>query len=507
MSSGGRLMVRIQPTAALDIELNGFAQNMETYGLPGVFANPATLQPLYGDLANSQAIDARFDTKYRIAAAVVNWSLDSGTLTDSVSYAKYSDYEILDLTPGYGIVNQLIGVPLPPNAAVVGTIHPAMQKVTQELRFASKRWNNFEGLGGIFFTHESNHYDTLLVNAVPPSLAAIPGPSGNFYTALSASTYEEYAGFLDLTYYLLDTLDITAGGRYSHNTQKANGTGSGLLGLLNGDTTDPVSHSLHSADGSKTYLFTLRYRPTAQIDTYARVASGYRPGGPQAVTLPGVPPQFAPDTVTNYEIGLKGRWLDGRLASNIAVYYLDWRDIQLTQIVGGIDVDGNGGRATSKGVEFDTQYRPIRGLTLGVSGAYTDARINVADPAVGAQAGDRLPYTPQVAATGTADYDFPIARWLQGTVGATYRYQGNKNSSFSQDPLNVNVNIPAYRALDLRAGVDWAAYTLQLRAENITNSRGIITSSVQNIAPGQGLPATLTVIQPRTLTVSFSAKF
>ena len=64
---------------------------------------------------------------------------------------------------------------------------------------------------------------------------------------------------------------------------------------------------------------------------YARVASGYRPGGPNISGI-GVPAQYQPDKTKNYEMGLKGDMLGRTLSIDASVYYIDWSNIQVRLI-------------------------------------------------------------------------------------------------------------------------------------------------------------------------------
>jgi iron complex outermembrane recepter protein len=86
----------------------------------------------------------------------------------------------------------------------------------------------------------------------------------------------------------------------------------------------------HTKDHSFTYLLTPRYRFSPNLMVYARVASGYRPGGPNPTcVLYPVPCQYAPDKTRNYELGLKAQTQEHRLSFDASVYYIDWRNIQL----------------------------------------------------------------------------------------------------------------------------------------------------------------------------------
>ena len=227
--SGGRLALRIQPNENLNILLSGFIQNLRSDGSTQVDTNPATLSPIYCKYCYSGPIDPLFETKYRIAGLVVNWTLPTGTLTNALSYGKYSDAETFDYTREYGVLNLEFGLPVPANTAVLGALYPSMRKLTEELRFATTRFGNFEGLGGLFFTNEQNAYNVTLTNQIPPSLAPAPPPYGNLLISNSNPDYKEYAAFTNLTYYFLPTLDLTVGGRYTHNTQTSSNFADGIL--------------------------------------------------------------------------------------------------------------------------------------------------------------------------------------------------------------------------------------------------------------------------------------
>ncbi len=77
--------------------------------------------------------------------------------------------------------------------------------------------------------------------------------------------------------------------------------------------------------------FALSYALSDEARVYAQAAKGFRTGGPNltASTLFGIPSTYEPDSLWNYELGLKSHWLDRRLVFNAAVYYIDWQDLQL----------------------------------------------------------------------------------------------------------------------------------------------------------------------------------
>jgi outer membrane receptor protein involved in Fe transport len=496
--SGGKLMLKIQPNADLQILFTGLLQNLHTDAAAAVDTNSTTLTPLYCRYCYAAPTGWTFDTQYRLAGMTVNWNTPYGTLTNALSYARYSDVEAVE-NHAFGFVDSQL--PVPPDTVAIASPRPSMDKLTEELRFALTRIGNFEALGGVYFTTEHSGYDISLTNINPGTLHPVAPPFDNMLNVNTSPLYKEYALFTNLTYYLTSSLDVTAGVRLSHDQQSASTASSGLL------IGTPTLTEFSSSENPITYLGTLRYRVTESLDTYARFATGYRPGGPQLTSGAGIPSSFAPDKTKNYELGAKGRWLEGRLAANFDLYYIDWNDIQLNEIVDGLTITGNGGRATSRGAELDVSYLPVRNLTTQVTASYGHAYSNVAVPAVGAEAGDTLPFAPRFSGALLADYAFPIVGPVQGNVGATFSYQGYRPTSFSNDDINVNANLPGYGTLNLRTGVEWSRYSLEFRVNNVTDKYAYTTSSVQNLFAGQGAPASSVVLAPRILFLDFNAKF
>jgi iron complex outermembrane receptor protein len=495
---GGKALLKITPTSDLSILFTGLVQNQHSNAGALVDTHSDTLQPRYCRYCYAAAEGWIFDTQYRLAGMTLDWTNQLGTLTNVLSYARYSDSQTTQ-NLAFGFVNSRF--PVPAGTAAIATPSPSMDKLTEELRFTFNRVGNFEPLAGVYFTNEHSGYDVALTNRNPVTLQPVAAPFDNLLNVNTTPNYKEYAAFTNLTYYFLPSLDLTLGGRLSHDRQAAI---TDSIGLFIGT---PKHVAFNSTENPVTYLATLRYRVTNDIDTYARFATGYRPGGPVLTAGPDIPPSFAPDKTKNYEVGVKSRALEGRLTANFDLYYIIWNNIQLNEIVDGLTITGNGGKATSKGAELEIGYVPVRNLTTRLSAAYGHAYSDVAVPAVGAQAGDTLPFAPRLTTAALADYSFHIAGNLSGNVGATYSYQGWRPTAFSRDKLNVNFNLPGYGTLDLRSGLDWNRYGLELRVNNATGKYAYVTSSVMNLFPGQGSPSQSVVLTPRTYLLEFNAKF
>jgi outer membrane receptor protein involved in Fe transport len=310
------------------------------------------------------------------------------------------------------------------------------------------------------------------------------------------SEFEEIDVFGDVTYAFSQRFDVTAGVRYSHNSQSGSETVGGLL------IGPPFTLALDSDDSAFTWLVSPRFRISDEVMAYVRVASGYRPGGPNAV-VPGVPPTFAPDTVVNYEAGLKADLLDRRLTLELAAFYIDWTDVQVNLISPiGLSYLDNAGQASSRGFEAAMDWRPIDGLQVSANFAWTDATLDedLPGPSIGFD-GDRLPSIPHFAGQVSADYEFPLSGPWSGLAGASWRHVGEREGEFPRDPVTPRWVLPAYDVIDLRVGVKRDRASLTFYVRNVGDERGQI--SAFNLGPLQEVA----VIQPRTFGVSLSSAF
>ena len=103
---------------------------------------------------------------------------------------------------------------------------------------------------------------------------------------------------------------------------------------------------------------------------------------PAAFASP-APSTFKPDRIWNYEVGEKGAFLDHRLTFDLDAYDIEWKGIQTTENVNGINQLVNAGDGRVQGAETSLAYRATRALSLNASGAYTDAQLTTTAPVLG----------------------------------------------------------------------------------------------------------------------------
>ncbi len=505
---GGRLALRWTPTDRLTFDVVGQLQDIDTRG-PALETDVAgTLAPLDGERRYSNFFDAPTRVRYRLASVTGRYNTDLGQIIATGAYLESKLQTEVDVTSTYSAffpVFASAGYVYPANtgAAVISTI-PAVKK-TAELRFVSRRLGGIEFVAGGFYTHERIASPTDIVARDRATNAQLPGPLGTIISIPVNDTYEEVSTFGNLTVYLADNLDVTGGLRFAHSTEDFNTSYGGVYytAFLGGSVKLPPVHSSHD---QLTYLATLRWRATPTLSFFARAASGYRPGGPQvaAIVPPGAQTRINPDTVWNYEVGFKGDFLDRKLSLDASVYHIDWNNIQLYTIFNSSQLLANAGKAKVDGFEAQMAVRPTKTLTATANLGYTNSRLTKVDPGVtayiGAVAGDPIPQTPRWTASATLDQLIPLGGDLQSQIGATFRYQSDRFTSFPGSLTDPKLRLPGRTTFDLRAGLSYRNYQLQFRAENVTNRRGIA-----NYTPG--VPSFSYLMRPRSFTVSVSTAF
>jgi iron complex outermembrane recepter protein len=492
---GGRISLLSKPNDQLSVRLTIASQYMDGEGIASEDVISQGLTPYFGDLQQKRLAEEFVRLRNTVYNATVNWSLGWADFVSSSSYNETHAHTQTDYSFQVAALERL----LPSLSSGAGQDNSITQeKFSQEWRLQSPSNETLEWRAGLFYTHElgNRHQTVNPVTAVPLTL----------YDVTFDSLFREYAAFGDLTYHFTSQFDVTAGARVSKNDQTFNEIGSGLLlGVAPGSTFPYVAES---TDHSVTWLVGPRWRPNDNLMVYGRVASGYRPGGPNVVSPSSaghVPLSFDPDRLINYELGAKGNSLGGSFVYDVDVFHINWNNVQLTCLLGGLSYECNGGKAQSRGVEANLTYVPVAGLTLNVNGAFTDATLTTDVPTMSAKAGDPLPYVPRWSGSANVDYQWPLFGSWSGVLGATDRYTGSSQSSYSLDL--VRVPLPSFNLVDLRCGVTDSRWNVSIFAKNVGNRRGITDAIPEAALSATSILYAASIIQPRTVGLSIARDF
>jgi len=510
---GGRFAALFKPSATVSVNVAAQLQNVDSDASSTVDADPLSLRPL-----NTTPVQSRYqsefnNTKYRVYNGTLDWNLGPASVESITSYGTFK----ADFQGDLAIATNLTGGP--PLASLVTALFGNAQtrplsavlpqttstdKFTQEVRLVSPKGKSFDWLAGLYYTDEDSAIKQRILPVEPGTDTVATGVPKLAEVSLD-TTYQELAGFANATWHVTPRLDFTLGGRASHNKQLASQLSDGVLvgGLLRFD-------DVKSSESPFTYSFAPRFELKKNSSLYGRIATGFRPGGPNVLppAAPAeVPRRYASDRLTSYELGLKaGGGAADKFSFDLSSYYLDWKDIQLFLVVNNFGINGNGGTAVSKGFELATSVFPASGLALSVNGAYTDARLTQdTDPVVGGKDGDQLPYVPKWSVALSGDYEWTVRGNARAYAGATVGFTGDRTVEFNNRAADGSIRqADGFTTLDLRAGVFVGRWSVELYGKNLTNERGVTSIGTAGPLPHGALG--LGLIRPRTIGLSLSTR-
>jgi len=431
--------------------------------------------------------------RVQIFNATVNWNLHWASLVSATSYTRGHLEQTQNLDLG-SIPSSLYGGRFASQLA----LNYRPEGFTQEIRLNSNSKGSLQWTVGAFFNDADATGEQLLIPYDLDARTARPGLTPALGQILRDSKYREYAGFANIRYEPVERLTIGLGARYSYNDQTSARSSSGLV-TGSGSTESP------SNEGSFTYSADAKYALDGHNNLYARIATGFVAGGPNNITaVPGAPGSYDSSTTTNYEIGMKGSFARGNFTYDLAVFRIDYDDIQISAQFGNTYLFTNGGRARSQGVEAAFGYTPFTGLQLSASGSYIDARLRTDLPSsFGGKAGDRLPVTPIFAGALSAAYERPLVDRITGFAGLDLAYAGNRITGFST--VAPRSTLAAYTQVDGRIGIATGPVRLTLYAKNLFNRHIVVDR--QTVSVNGADQVRETIYSPRTIGFTISGAF
>ena len=508
---GAHVSLLAKPTDRLRIGIDAFYQRLNVPAGDVVVYN-ADHRPRDGDLRYDEYSVPSARKRSKIGIATVDYDLKFANLSSVTSLQRIHSDNAQNLTNSiagglFFNVLPLFGGQVFPTPKVFQLNRvTTYKKTTQEVRLTSPGDRRFSWILGGYYSSEHNNYA-----AVFSGRNATGGAAPGLANALNIdliSDLKEYSGFVNATFKITPELDATGGFRIGGIDQRYRQVLTGtdvtaynlVLATVYKSTIPLVTPVSKTHDTVKTYLATLRYHFSPDGIVFARYSTGFRPGGPN-LAGPGLPPNFQPDQTKNFEAGVKTRFLHGLGSIDITGYYTKWQDIIVVISPGGLAGYINGGNARVYGVEAALNVHPVTPLTLTATFAYAKGNIIRADPRAASALGkgDSLPYSPRTSGSISAEYKVPLSGDWSAYGSGAFRFSAARNSLFASNPMNYRM--PAYQLLDLHAGVENAAYTIDLFIRNVTDARAqTATNSFYGLNE-------VTVERPRTYGIGITGKF
>ena len=534
-----RVALKWKPSAALTVSPSLYYQQVDAKDIS------AFNLELPGYQAQKQVREPSKDT-LQTATVLVNWDLGWADLTSSTSYFKrkfdrtqngsaYNSYSLSTF-----LTSTEDGGTAPPElieaiAALPSAVYlnNRVRQVSQELRLASRPYDRsvspWTWLAGLYFSNQHTNIDEndpifgvndtfarfgfssadpdLLPDARPNAF-----PNDNAFMGIFHYHEKQSSVFGEANYYFTPALHLTVGARYLKGTStldQQNG-----LYLAGAGNTGSARLSSHA--------FMPKYALTWEVDpahtVYGTVAKGFRLGGSNVFVPPTTcgpdleangldegPATYAPDSLWNYEVGSKSRFLNNRLSFNAALFYAKWKNIQQGVYLPtcAYTYNANAGNAVSKGIEIDIKAKPLPGLTLSAAGGYVNAELSndegVRNGVIGAVRGAKVQGVPKFNAAVSAQYNFAVGGNMSGFVAGGMQWVGSSNGSLNPELLDYQR--PSYHTADVSGGLAFSRYKLSVFVKNAFDDDTVIQHpQVASIVQGYR-------VAPRSIGVSLAAKF
>jgi iron complex outermembrane receptor protein len=254
------------------------------------------------------------------------------------------------------------------------------KNLSQEFQFAGDFGDRLDWIVGAYFNEETGR-DTSRATA----LGTINPANPNFTDGLVKNS--SWAVFGQFNYNLTDALRFTGGLRWTEESKELRSFNRSTPGgaVCNIPPALQLGGTCQARfkDGFSDYSYLASVDWTARpgLLLYARTARSFKGGG-QNLRGTGTADSFAafaPETVTDYEVGVKADLLDRRLRINAAAFQANYHDIQRTIVQaspGGaiISLVTNAARARIRGGELEVTAVPVDGLTLSGGVGVNDAK-------------------------------------------------------------------------------------------------------------------------------------
>jgi iron complex outermembrane receptor protein len=322
-----------------------------------------------------------------------------------------------------------------------------------------------------------------------------------------------YAAFIHADYALTDHWGFTAGGRYTDVKEEFLGGQGDLNGFPVGGA--PVRYFPDVRDTQTWHIFdpTLgaQYHFNSDIMAYVSWGKGFKAGGwTTRLHSPIASPkeaEFSPEYSKTWEVGVKSEWFNHAVRANAAVFYTDYKNIQLNIQTGISPVYENAGNAKIKGAELEVQSVLGHGLMLNFAGSYIDAYYTYVNPISGipqyaladgtvvcpvgcavsvpgvSPLDAKVPKTPKFKLSLSPEYDYMLPN------EATVRLIGD--FTYTAEMFNDALNTPQLRrppSRMLNASIHYVSptslYDFAVGGTNLTNDR-YVTAGSPNYGAGE----------------------
>jgi len=473
-------------------------------------------------------------------SAEADWTLNDYTLTSITAYHfwNWDPSNDVDLT-SLSVTTQ-------------GRQANQERQLTQEFRITSPSAQPLEWTAGLFYFWEQDDGfgKTAYGKDAPIWLLGVNNAvyqaalNGFTITSRSIPRINSYAGYGQATWHVLPDLDLTGGFRYTYEYktggywQAPSGTDiSGFPAAQQAAITAvrnnfgvANAYSIHASNNLIGGLASVTYHLTEAANIYATYSHGEKSAGINLANLsPSIPKVVDPESIDNYEIGVKSTWFDGRVTANADIFWAEDSNYQTTianlNVTPTVMYVANIPSVRSRGFEGDITAQLTEELSLNFSTAYTDAQY-VSYPNAPAAFEDYFsPSAPTVfnanAVRDLSGWPLPlVSKWVI-SAGAHYEHSlaalgvegftayADINTNYRTDyysaaNLSIYSVIPAHDITNVQLGIKDGHWDLSLWARNAFDTDYYVTKGPAAFNSGA---ISVLLGDPRTFGIALKAKY
>lgn len=308
---------------------------------------------------------------------------------------------------------------------------------------------------GVYYMDEDNTVD--FVDYLDLAAVGVPAPPSTAFLTLAdrvlSNTTESFAVYAQADIKIGNNGTLTLGARYTDEEKTVD-----FQGTVNSAGMVAAGIPLSQSEQEITPRIAYAHKFTDNLMMYASATNGFKSGGWNARGSSSAALQaFAPETIWSYELGMRGDWMDGRLRTNITMFYSDLEDLQttsatpdgqfLTTNAGGLEVPGIEAEITALPTDNwqifaalgwqNAEYQDLPGgcVTPNADLAAYDADCNIAEP-------KRSPH--QTYTLGTS-VDFSLGGvTVTPNIMLRYlgsQYPGTRNSGYNESVTLLNAGV------------------------------------------------------------------
>jgi len=418
----------------------------------------------------------------------------------------------------------------------------SFEQFSQELRITSPGGSSFDWTAGFYY--QDNEYVTDNGNIIDLAPGARPSFDLDRHFEQDSKTQSVFAeGTLNLS----DNLRFILGWRWTDEDKSFDKR----YGLINPESGQPLIATNGAADAGAigfasaalggawaqesesnvvdnviyysgerqedehTFAGTLQY-DWGNSQLYANIAEGFKAGGFDEGGRALENRQFEEENALAFEVGGKFLLADGAANVNVAIFRVEYDDLQVSVFTGLGFVVGNAAKSTSQGVEIDGKWQITEKFRLGGAAAYLNSEYDeydtapctvlqraVTSPCTQDLAGASTNFAPRYSGNINAEYVTPVFDNLEFTARVDVSYRDEMYTQGDNDPLD---KLSSYTKVDARlslGSVD-SGWRVSVIGKNLSDKRYALFSGDTPLVSGShGQPAAL----PRTISLQATYSF